>query len=101
MNTIKAFDLMPNDNRKSFYGKAKVYQKGENWFVLKSYDTEVCSIREGKFYRHWAGYSATTMRHVNAFIDTFGLTGGGKSWWNAQPITGFNWVSFYIGTPAA
>jgi hypothetical protein len=26
------------------------------------------------------------MRHVNSFIDKYGLTGGGKSWWMNLPI---------------
>jgi hypothetical protein len=26
------------------------------------------------------------MRHINSFIDQYGLTGGGKSWWMNLPI---------------
>lgn len=81
-------DLTPgvHDRAKSFYGKAKVIEKdGET--VLLSYDTEVCKITaSGKFVRIWNGYSATTMRHINAFIDMFGISGGGKKWWDAQIV---------------
>lgn len=81
-------ELIPggDDRAKSFYGKAKVIEKdGET--LLQSYDTIVCKIdKNGEFVRMWAGYSATTMRHVNAFIDRFGISGGGKAWWDAQTI---------------
>ena len=75
-----------HDRAKSFYGKAKVIEKdGET--LLQSYDTIVCKIdKSGEFIRTWAGCSATTMRHVNAFIDMFGISGGGKKWWDALPV---------------
>lgn len=58
---MKIYDLPTMDNRKSFYGKAKVIEK-EN------------------------GYSATTMRHVNSFLQFFGVAGGGKSWWDSLEV---------------
>ena len=85
---MKIYELTPTgyDRAKSFYGKAKVIEKdGET--VLQSYDTEVCKINaSGEFVRLWGGYSVTTMRHINAFIEMFGIEGGGKKWWNALPI---------------
>lgn len=77
------------DRAKSFYGKAKVIEKdGET--VLQSYDTEACKITaSGKFVRLWGGYSATTMRHINSFIEMFGIEGGGKKWWDALPTAIF------------
>ena len=101
MNTIKSYDLILTDSHKSFYGKAVVFQKGENYFVLRSYNTEVCAIKNGVFHRFWGGYSATTMRHINSFLQTFGIAGGGKAWWENQPIETFSWVNFYMGKPAA
>lgn len=80
---------LPNigDRRKSFYGKAKVIEKDNGEKVLQSYDTEVCKITSsGEFVRMWDGYSSTTMRHVNSFLQFFGIVGGGKSWWNAQTV---------------
>ena len=81
---MKIYDLpvMGYDRAKSFYGKAKVIEK-----VLQSYNTEVCKIgSNGKFVRLWGGYSVTTMRHVNSFLSFFGIPGGGKAWWNMQPV---------------
>lgn len=80
------FELKPTDNRKSFYGKAEVITKENGDIELKSYNTIVARIRNGNFERLWAGYSATTMRHVNAFIDTFGVSGGGKAWWTSLEV---------------
>lgn len=55
--------------------------------VSVSYDTTVCKIdKSGEFVRMWEGYSATTMRHINAFIEMFGISGGGKKWWDALPV---------------
>jgi hypothetical protein len=93
---ISIMELTPDNGRKSFYGKAKVFSKG-NVHVLKSYDTEVCAINaKGEFLRFWNGYSDTTMRHVNAFLHTFGIDGGGKAWWNNQPVKHFDWPAFYL-----
>lgn len=78
---MKTFDLIPNDGRKSFYGKAKVIENGGN-ITLRSYNTDVCRIVNGKFEKLWNGYSATTMRHINAFVDAYGINGGGKKWWD-------------------
>lgn len=76
-----------NDRRKSFYGKAKVLELDNGETVLQSYDTFVCKItKSGEFVRLWSGYSATTMRHVNSFLQRFGIPGGGKAWWDALPV---------------
>lgn len=76
---MRIYELTPGgyDRAKSFYGKAKVIEKdGET--LLQSYDTIVCKIdKSGEFVRMWEGYSATTMRHINAFIEMFGISGGG------------------------
>lgn len=85
---MRIYELTPGgyDRAKSFYGKAKVIEKdGET--LLQSYDTTVCKIdKSGEFVRMWEGYSATTMRHINAFIEMFGISGGGKKWWDALPV---------------
>ena len=84
---MKIYELQPNNSRKSFYGKAKVIEKDNGEKVLMSYDTEVCKItKSGEFVRLWDGYSATTMRHVNSFLDLVGMAGGGKAWWDAQTL---------------
>ena len=76
-----------DDRAKSSYGKAKVIEKdGET--LLQSYDTIVCKIdKNGEFVRMWDGYSATTIRHVNSFLQLVGIAGGGKAWWDAQTIS--------------
>lgn len=83
---VYCYELKPIDGRKSFYGKAEVIREnGVNY--LKSYNTIVAMIDDsGNFTRLWYGYSATTMRHVNAFIALYGLPGGGKAWWDSLPI---------------
>lgn len=77
---MRIYELTPTgyDRAKSFYGKAKVIEKdGET--VLQSYDTQVCKISaSGEFVRMWSGYSVTTMRHINSFIEMFGIEGGEK-----------------------
>ena len=87
----KSFELVCTDGRASFYGKAVVLDEGTT-LTLLSYGTKVAKITENPygqrtFERLWSGYSATTMRHVNAFIDLYGISGGGKSWWDAQKVS--------------
>lgn len=83
---MRMFNLAPTINRKSFYGKAKVIERDNGDIELQSYDTIVCRIRDGKFERLWDDYSVTTMTHVNSFIDTYGIDGGGKAWWTALEV---------------
>lgn len=79
--------LEPVDGRKSFYGKAIIIEKDNGDIELKSYDTIVARIRNGKFHRLWNDYSATTMRHINAFVDAYGVDGGGKKWWTSLEVS--------------
>lgn len=83
---MKTYTINPTDGRKSFYNKATVIDHENGIFELKSYDTIVARISNGKFERLWSGYSATTMRHVNSFIDHFGISGGGKAWWDSLEV---------------
>ena len=84
---MKAYELIPTDGRKSFYGKAVVFEKDNGEKVLQSYNTEVCKITSGgEFVRLWSGYSVTTMRHINSFLRLVGIARGGKAWWDAQKI---------------
>lgn len=93
---MKVFNLIPNDGRKSFYNKATVI-KTDAATMLKSYDTIVCSFDNDGFHRHWSGYSATTMRHINAFLDLIGINDGGKKFWDALPVERFKWIDAYFG----
>ena len=68
----KIADLNPTDGRKSFYGKAYVARRMDGRLVLVSYGTEVAEYADGKVRRLWAGKSATTTRHIAAFLDYVG-----------------------------
>ena len=84
---MRKYELIPADGRKSFYGKAVVIVEDNGENVLQSYNTEVCKVtNNGEFVRLWGGYSATTMRHINSFLQFVGIAGGGKSWWDAQTV---------------
>lgn len=88
-NKLTSCELQPiYDNRKSFYGKAKIIHDYESGNIsLMSYNTVVCRIDNyNKFHRIWNDYSATTMRHINEFIKQYGISGGGKKWWDSLPI---------------
>lgn len=83
---MKRFELTPTNNRKSFYGKAEVIEQDNGDIELRSYNTIVARIRKGKFERLWSGYSATTMTHINSFLDAFSISGGGKAWWTSLEV---------------
>lgn len=63
-----------NDNRKSFYGKAKVFVDDNGVETLYSYDTPVAKIEGGKLtlLPRW-DESQTTLRHVREFLRQHGL----------------------------
>ena len=85
---VKCLELCPIDGRKSFYGKARVIYPGLPYVSLVSYDTTVCTLdlETRRFVRHWDGYSATTLRHVNAFRVMYDLPLLSKSdWLSMQP----------------
>ena len=79
MNVI---ELKPTDSHKSFYGKATVGIAADGAATLYSYGTPILRKNaDGSLDKLWYGYSVTTMRHINSFCDTFGISGGGKRWW--------------------
>ena len=49
--------------------------------ILKSYYTDVAEIRNGEFIKKWAGYSNTTLKHINAFRNHFGFDTISKREW--------------------
>jgi len=70
---MKSIELSPIDSRESFYGKAKLIIKGDLRH-LQSYNTIVAeyNYKTGKMnVKGW--YSATTARHINAFLDFYGF----------------------------
>ena len=77
-------ELKPTNSQKSFYGKAIVSLSATGAKTLYSYGTPVASINsDGTFDRLWRGYSVTTMKHINSFRETFGLSKLSKSEWES------------------
>lgn len=59
--------------RKSFYGKAVAIREGKKT-RLKSYNTIVAEYdHDTNKVKVFGWYSATTARHINAFLDHFGF----------------------------
>lgn len=76
------YELIPNDSHKSFYKKAIVERIG-NVDTLYSYNTPVMRKNaDGTYSRLWSGWSATTSRHVTAFVGR----GVSKAEWLAMPV---------------
>lgn len=71
--------------QKSYYGKAKVVYGDDGVIMLKSYDTLVAKIENGKLVRMWGGWSATTMNHIKDFCAQFEIPCGNKKWWCDMP----------------
>lgn len=65
---MKKYELIPNDGRKSFYGKAVVEVADDGSETLYSYNTAIIKrTAAGGLVKLWDGWSATTGRHINAF----------------------------------
>ncbi|QZA68948.1 hypothetical protein 010DV004_276 [Bacillus phage 010DV004] len=74
------------DSRKSFYGKAMVLEDG-NTIALRSYDTIVAEIKDGKA-EVYGTYSMTTMRHIKDFLYQNGFEVGTKKFIEKTYIKG-------------
>ena len=65
---MRKYELIPNDGRKSFYGKAVVEVADDGSETLYSYGTPIVKkTAAGELVRLWDGWSATTGRHIKAF----------------------------------
>ena len=67
---MKKYDLIPENGRKSFYGKAKVVVNDDGTETLYSYDTPIISkLPNGKLIPLYNGdkYGKTTSSHVKSF----------------------------------
>ena len=63
--------------------------KDGNTVYLQSYDTIILSVNiaTGKIKKLWDGYTATTLKHVNAFLKGFnGQQFNKKSWENFTEV---------------
>lgn len=63
------------------FGNRALIIPTNNGYILKSYYTEVAEIRDGKFIKLWGGYSATTLKHINAFRKHYGFLTISKREW--------------------
>lgn len=71
MKKINVFELEARyDSRQSFYGKAQVIDYGNGVMELKSYDTIVSRVNNGKV-EHLGKWSQTTTRHQKEFERQF------------------------------
>lgn len=66
--TLRPNEFVPN---KSFYGKARTLSVNGVGMFLISYDTIVCYIDDKGLHRTWDKWSATTARHITAFLTTY------------------------------
>ena len=65
---MKMYELIPDNGRKSFYGKAKVIIDDNGNETLYSYDTPIIKRdASGKLTKLWSGWSNTTGIHTKAF----------------------------------
>jgi len=65
---MKKYELILNDGRKSFYGKAVVEVADDGSETLYSYNTAIIKrTAAGELIKLWDGWSATTGRHISAF----------------------------------
>ena len=65
---MRKYELIPNDGRKSFYGKAVVEMADDGSETLYSYGTPIVKkTAAGELVKLWDGWSATTGRHIKAF----------------------------------
>lgn len=76
---MKTYEL-PNigDCRKSFYGKAQVIEHDNGTQELKSYNTIVATLKDGKATIKGT-YSPTTLRHIKSWLEFNHLESGSKS----------------------
>ena len=64
---MKMYELIPNNGRKSFYGKAKIVIDDNGNETLYSYDTPIIKRDvNGKLTKLWSGWSNTTGTHIKA-----------------------------------
>lgn len=72
MKEERIYELVPNNGRKSFYGKAVVKLLEDGTEVLYSYNTPIIKRDvNGKLTRLYDGWTQTTGAHIKSFC---GLT---------------------------
>jgi len=81
----KHYTIVPSNENGNMMANCEIHEYKCGRKDLYSYRTLVCSILEGgMFIRRWLGYSATTMKHINAFRKWYGLEPIHKKEWDAM-----------------
>ncbi len=80
---METIQLQPTDGRKSFYGKCVIIFGGQSEDkhidYLRSYDTIVAEYNHTtKEITVYGWYSATTARHINAYLQYHGFKKASK-----------------------
>ena len=70
---------------KNCNGRATIRKNENGDAILTSYYTDVAIIAGGHFFKTWAGYSATTLKHVNDFRKIYGFAPLNKKEWIMMP----------------
>jgi hypothetical protein len=69
--TTQVRELVPTNNRKSFYGKCQVIDVLDGDRIVKStlfsYGTPIVTREKGNLIRHYEGWTATTGTHIGSF----------------------------------
>lgn len=86
-NVVESYLKPMHERVNSYYGKAVVIRDArKHTTYLRSYQTIVCKIVNGKFFRTWDDFSVTTLRHVDEFRRQNNLPGISKKEWSAMPV---------------
>lgn len=94
-DNMKSYELHPVNGQKSFNGKALVYVDNVGNETLYSYGTAIIKrLVSGELVRLWAGWSATTGKHIKVFC------GLNKAGFMALPhdATTYEKAAAYAGT---
>ena len=69
--------ILPDSNN-----RAMTIKEGSRTF-LQSYDTLILCIDEEarEIVKLWSGYSVTTLKHINTFLNSFGISSFNKKEW--------------------
>ena len=70
-NKMEVLNTASFQHEKSFYGKAHVLHETNGDTILRSYDTNVCTIKPDGTIKMTALYSRTTQRHIEAFLTLY------------------------------
>lgn len=86
-NCNSEVELVPDNGRRSFYGKGTMLLGKNGYRFCRSYRTIVAmATPNGSLVRVWNGYSPTTMSHISSFCVTNGISSIGKKVWDKMKV---------------